>query len=467
LWRNHKLKQLANLWNHAHEGEPADYLQRMGWDHRMVKMDRMPDSSSTAGDARNVAAGWGLLAGLLGVLVLAEILIALSPIESALLAAVGRIGVATAGAGLLAVWFRPQIAGRAPSPVPTPVIVEDSAATGDAVVFRYDQASFNTDVAGKLQRFHDVSAVLKAETEQVIEDSEENAARLMGELRVVEDGLEGLLTFLNGTDSSGRVGQIIERTESQLSHSHMLIAEFNSERANDAVNVKAAIGDIGVVVSDLGRMVEAVRALSRQTRMLALNATIEAARAGEAGRGFAVVASEVKDLSNQSERAAIEIGAGIDKLDQVVQASLNTIVGDRIAKESSGFNDISEAVSELTDNLQKLLSHQRDTLTKVQYENERLAGPIMQMIGAIQSQDVLKRRLQAIVHCFDRISQAVQTATGDVAGAGSSSPATTGSMIDNQLEEMVRFAVNELRHDPEAISGQSAAVRQGVAVELF
>jgi methyl-accepting chemotaxis protein len=289
----------------------------------------------------------------------------------------------------------------------------------------------------------------------------------MGELRIVEDGLEGLLTFLNGTDSSGRVVQIIERTESQLAHSHTLIAEFTSERTKDAINVKAAISDIGAVVSDLGRMVEAVRALSRQTRMLALNATIEAARAGDAGRGFAVVASEVKDLSNQSERAAIEIGAGIEKLDQVMQASLNTIVGDRIAKESSGFNDISDAVSELTDNLQKLLSHQRDTLTKVQYENERLADPIMQMIGAIQSQDVMKRRLRAIVHCFDKISEIVQSSNGSLAGVKSSSPRTMGSMVDDQLEEMVRFAVNELRNDREPGAGQSAGARQSVAIELF
>jgi methyl-accepting chemotaxis protein len=146
---------------------------------------------------------------------------------------------------------------------------------------------------------------------------------------------------------------------------------------------------------------------------------------------------------------------------------LNTIVGDRIAKESSGFNDISEAVSELTDNLQKLLSHQRDTLTKVQYENERLADPIMQMIGAIQSQDVLKRRLQAIVHCFDKISDAVQGAVRDIASSENFSPERMGSMVDNQLEKMVQFAVNELRNDREPAVGQSTAPRQSASVELF
>jgi methyl-accepting chemotaxis protein len=410
------------------------------------------------------AVGWAFLGGLAGVLVLAEVVVAMLPIASDVVAGVARIALAMAGAGLLAVLFRRQVASAEPDLAATPSVAQASPRPEDAPAPRQDPARFNSSVATKLQRFDDVSGVLKGATERVIEDSEANAVSLMGELRIVQDGLEGLLTFLNGTDSSGRVVQIIERTESKLAHSHTLIAEFNGERANDTVNVKAAISDIGIVVSDLGRMVETVRALSRQTRMLALNATIEAARAGDLGRGFAVVASEVKDLSNQSERAAIEIGAGIDKLDRVVQASLNTIVGDRIAKEASGFNDISEAVSELTENLQKLLSHQRDTLTKVQYENERLADPITQMIGAIQSQDVMKQRLRAIVHCFDKISEAVRSSAG---GTDNTSPERMDSQTDDRLEEMVRFAVNELRDDRETATGQSAARRPAVAVELF
>ncbi len=71
--------------------------------------------------------------------------------------------------------------------------------------------------------------------------------------------------------------------------------------------------------------------------MLAFNASIEAARAGAAGRGFAIVASEVKNLSLRSDQAAVQIGTGIDKLEQVVQASWNTIVGQRIAKEFERF----------------------------------------------------------------------------------------------------------------------------------
>ncbi|MBP0444320.1 methyl-accepting chemotaxis protein [Roseomonas sp. SSH11] len=79
------------------------------------------------------------------------------------------------------------------------------------------------------------------------------------------------------------------------------------------------------------RKVQAIQAITGQTRILALNATIEAARAGEAGKGFAVVAEEVKAVSAEIGRLAAdmegELRAALDEL---------AAVGARMAAETRG-----------------------------------------------------------------------------------------------------------------------------------
>lgn len=75
--------------------------------------------------------------------------------------------------------------------------------------------------------------------------------------------------------------------------------------------------------AEIGKVTEAIKMIAMQTNLLALNATIEATSAGEAGKGFAVVAHEIKELANQSARAAEDIARKIEG----VQSSTRDAVG--------------------------------------------------------------------------------------------------------------------------------------------
>ncbi len=67
---------------------------------------------------------------------------------------------------------------------------------------------------------------------------------------------------------------------------------------------------------DIRTKVEQIGGFAKQTNLLALNASIEAARAGEAGRGFAVVADEVTNLSTEIQSVVSSIYDSMKELDE-------------------------------------------------------------------------------------------------------------------------------------------------------
>ncbi len=84
-------------------------------------------------------------------------------------------------------------------------------------------------------------------------------------------------------------------------------ASASTEAVTQARTTSVTVTELGESAREIGDVVRAITSIAEQTNLLALNATIEAARAGEAGKGFAVVAGEVKELAQESARAADDI----------------------------------------------------------------------------------------------------------------------------------------------------------------
>lgn len=121
-----------------------------------------------------------------------------------------------------------------------------------------------------------------------------------------------------------------------------------SRNATDAVQVAGeavqaassashTITTLGSSSAAIGDAVRLITSIAHQTNLLSLNATIEAARAGDMGKGFGVVASEVKELAQESARAAEEI----DRLVQAIQGDTVATV-DAITRIETVIGRISE-----------------------------------------------------------------------------------------------------------------------------
>ena len=95
-----------------------------------------------------------------------------------------------------------------------------------------------------------------------------------------------------------------------------------SETIGQAVGV---IQSLAQESTQIGSVLEVIRAIAEQTNLLALNAAIEAARAGEQGRGFAVVADEVRLLAQRTQQSTAQIQGMIERLQGNSEAAVAVI----------------------------------------------------------------------------------------------------------------------------------------------
>ena len=102
--------------------------------------------------------------------------------------------------------------------------------------------------------------------------------------------------------------------------------------------------------TEISQVTETIKMIALQTNLLALNATIEATSAGEAGKGFAVVAHEIKELANQSAKAAEGIARKIEGVQTGTRDTVTVIqsVADVIRAINATADRISGSVEKQT-----------------------------------------------------------------------------------------------------------------------
>lgn len=139
------------------------------------------------------------------------------------------------------------------------------------------------------------------QTNAMVNKNSENAKRSS------EISIESKSSVEKGTKAVVDVIRSIER-----------IAQGNEKIVNQIQESNKEIGEIVVLISEIGNKTKVINDIVFQTKLLSFNASVEAARAGEHGKGFSVVAEEVGNLAHMSGNSAKEIT-------QLLESSINRV----------------------------------------------------------------------------------------------------------------------------------------------
>ena len=135
--------------------------------------------------------------------------------------------------------------------------------------------------------------------------------------------------------------------------------------------LKEAINEISKCSEEISTIISTIEDIANQTNLLSLNAAIEAARAGEAGRGFAVVADQVKNLAEESAKAAGETTLLIQKTVEAVDKGIS--IADATAAD---MEDIMLGARTATEKMQQMattLIKEADNMIRIDENVEKVA----------------------------------------------------------------------------------------------
>jgi methyl-accepting chemotaxis protein len=159
------------------------------------------------------------------------------------------------------------------------------------------------------------------------------AERSDAQARSLDRSAEVLRTVAQGVERSAMLAEAVRGQSHQLREQ----ADAGRQQVGETVRSMQRIAERA---HQMSQSVQAIEAITLQTRLLSLNATIEAAHAGGAGRGFALVAHEVRALADRTAQVAAEIQAMIHASGEEVQAGLGQVrrleaLSEQVAKHSA------------------------------------------------------------------------------------------------------------------------------------
>ena len=306
-----------------------------------------------------------------------------------------------------------------------------------------------------LQLHREFNETFAVSLQEVIDESDAAAVNIVSRTRHLDEQateLVKLIVCLKNAfgDNADMAEEISSNTEGlkQISEFIRTLPEFIEHEKN-------AMQTITEEVQSFTTAIGTIKEIAEQTNLLALNAAIEAARAGESGRGFAVVADEVRNLAKKSAEAATAIDARISQILQVVDSNNDKHFIENISAGIEKSASVSGFIEYLSSTYETVRQSYKTMMSDVTERNDSLATGIMELLGNIQFQDIIRQRVERVLGAKEAHRAVLEKYA-----------ATPITDIEIEIEELRKvledYKVSNDRHNSAANNAQ-----QEPAIEFF
>jgi methyl-accepting chemotaxis protein len=319
--------------------------------------------------------------------------------------------------------------------------------------------------AKELGQYHLFTDILSKQMASVSESSEEAAKNILKNLTEIDNRNGILVSFIQQSGSNEQVTKVVAQIETQMKGCQELLKRFVDKQQANAQDAAEQRSRVVAQTRGVLDLLEKVDGIARQTRMLSFNASIEAARAGEFGRGFSVIGDEVRMLASEVRDLSKEVRERVDALMQTITKNLQEESEQRERGEHDAVANLTETLSTLGDNLMTLVAHQRDTLSKVESENEAIARTLMDAIGGIQFQDIIRQQLEQLISMAETVNEHMQTLGAALdEPQGDFSLTSLSQILDDRFGS---YVMESQRATHLSAQGRDVATKSAPRIELF
>ena len=243
--------------------------------------------------------------------------------------------------------------------------------------FVHDLTRRNVEMATVAPQTHAIAGKIKASSASLTHRAEQIEATCRG----LADGIgHSALSAGRALEQSGLIVQEIDRTctltDQAVARTHAM--------EQDVHRLTGAIAELERKSRDIGSIIESISDIADNTGLLSLNAFIEAARAGAHGAGFGVIAQEIRQLSQETARAALEVKESLSAISGLIHETVAAVsrVGEGVASGVAGNREASAALEQVNGKHRRFHAHLEGVIDAVREQEQavaRFAGDLSQI----------------------------------------------------------------------------------------